>query len=176
MNPKKQQKKEQKEKNEKELEKQIALEKKQEELKNKQKEVENNEEKEVEPEQEPGELDEDKSSLEEGTDGLDSGSEEWNDQDTLQFSLQSGSDPEMFKYQECIQQEVLRLWRPPVGVSKNTEIRAFFYVNKAGYVERFEIIKKSNVLIYDLSILRVAKKFLFDKCLWGKKFTIDFRQ
>jgi len=68
------------------------------------------------------------------------------------------------------------LWRPPVGVPKGTECTICFIVNQSGKIEKFEIIKHSKVLIYDLSISRIAKNFKFDRCLWGKKFTIDFRQ
>jgi hypothetical protein len=51
-----------------------------------------------------------------------------------------------------------------------------FTVDQEGHVEKFEIIQRSPILIYDLSVLRVAKQFEFDQCLWNKKFTIDFRQ
>lgn len=94
----------------------------------------------------------------------------------LCFNLMGESDPKLITYQKHIQTEVERLWRPPVGIPKGTECSLNFYVNTKGKVENFEIIKKSNILIYDLSILRIAKRFEFDKCLWGKKFTIEFRQ
>lgn len=75
-----------------------------------------------------------------------------------------------------IQQEISRLWRPPVGVPKGTECTVRFTINKKGSVDHFEFLKRSKILIYDLSITRVAHKFAFDRSLWGKTFTIDFRQ
>ncbi|MFH0898294.1 MAG: hypothetical protein V1855_01835 [bacterium] len=94
----------------------------------------------------------------------------------LEFSLAHESDVQMKQYHRCVQKEVERLWRPPVGVPKSTECQVGFIINKYGKVEHFEYLKRSNILIYDLSISRVAKKFAFDECLWGKRFTINFRQ
>ena len=75
-------------------------------------------------------------------------------------------------YQKHIQQEVSRIWHPPLGVSRGTESTVQFSVDKHGRIKTFEFIKKSSVLIYNLSITRVAKNFKFNKCLWNKKFTI----
>ncbi len=97
------------------------------------------------------------------------------DQD-LQFSLDYVSNSRLRKYQEYVQKEVGRLWQPPVGVPKSTECQVSFVINKYGKVHRFEFVQRSNILIYDLSISRVAKKFAFNQCLWGKCFTINFRQ
>lgn len=99
-----------------------------------------------------------------------------NHDENLEFSLGDLSDMRLRGYYEYIQKEVSRLWRPPVGVAKGTECSLSFYINSEGKVENFEIIKRSDVLIYDLSVLRVAQNYEFDKCLWGKKFTINFRQ
>jgi hypothetical protein len=79
-------------------------------------------------------------------------------------------------YSRHIQSEIGRLWKPPLGVLKGTTCKIKFTISQDGEVENFDIIKKSNVIIYDLSILRVAHLFKFDKCLWGKSFMIDFRQ
>jgi len=102
--------------------------------------------------------------------------DEEDEPEELHFSLLYESDPLLLQYQRSIQKEVARLWHPPVGVSKNTECSVSFSVNKCGQVEHFEFLKRSKILIYDLSITRVAKKFTFDSCLWGKRFTVDFRQ
>lgn len=95
---------------------------------------------------------------------------------TLVLSLNGNVDPEMTLYQKCIQYEVERLWKPPLGVPRGTTCRISFNVDGKGCVKHFEISKRSEVLIYDLSILRIAHLFKFDKKLWGKNFTIDFCQ
>ena len=79
-------------------------------------------------------------------------------------------------YQRSIQHEVSRLWHPPVGAPKGTTCRVMFSISRYGTVEKFDFVERSKMLIYDLSILRVAKQFKFDECLWGKRFTIDFCQ
>ena len=94
----------------------------------------------------------------------------------LHFNLLGETNNELIKYQENIQKEVARLWKPPIGVPKGTECSIQFEINAKGNVDHFEITSKSNILIYDLSILQVAKNLKFDSSLWNKKFTIDFRQ
>jgi outer membrane biosynthesis protein TonB len=79
-------------------------------------------------------------------------------------------------FTEHIQKEISRLWRPPVGVPKGTECTVKFTVTKKGKVYHFDFLKRSEIVIYDLSVTRIAHKFNFDKPLWGKTFTIDFRQ
>lgn len=103
-------------------------------------------------------------------------------QDTLHFNyadnanLLANMDEDLRVYQKTIQQEVGRLWRPPVGIEKGTTCRILFAVNKIGEVEHFEFVQKSKALIYDCSVKRVAKQFKFATCLWGKRFTVDFCQ
>ena len=99
-----------------------------------------------------------------------------NEEKELNFNLMGESDPNLAIYQKHIQKEVERLWHPPIGVPKCTECTLIFVINSSGNVELFEFVNHSKVLIYDLSISRVAKNFKFDKTLWNKKFTIDFRQ
>jgi len=83
---------------------------------------------------------------------------------------------EMLVYQKRIQQEVQRLWRPPLGVPKGTVCTLLVEVGRDGKIIATDLVDRSNVLIYDLSVMKVAKKFAFHKSLWGKQFKIDFRQ
>ncbi|MBU4269771.1 TonB C-terminal domain-containing protein [Candidatus Dependentiae bacterium] len=96
--------------------------------------------------------------------------------DEMQINLLGEDDQEIIKYQESIQKEVSRLWHPPIGVPKGSECIVRFYIDNSGNVEKYEIMQKSNILIYDLSITQVAKKFKFEESLWGKNFSIHFRQ
>jgi hypothetical protein len=93
-----------------------------------------------------------------------------------EFNFLTLSDQEQAIYHKKIQQEVQKLWRPPLGAPRGTKCVVSFVVGPDGTIESFEIVKRSNMLIYDLSIQRVAMKFKFDKSLWGKKFRIDFQQ
>ena len=62
-----------------------------------------------------------------------------------------------------IQQEVARLWRPPVGVPQGTTCRVSFSVDKKGVVEKAAFVSRSAYVIYDLSIMQVAKQFSFNQ-------------
>ena len=101
---------------------------------------------------------------------------EFDDQEWLNFNLMGESDSRMIAFQQSIQKEVARVWRPPLGVGKGTECVGKFVIDKKGAVDNFELVTRSTVLIYDLSIVRVASDFQFDECLWGKTFVITFRQ
>lgn len=96
--------------------------------------------------------------------------------EVLHFNLMGELDPKVIRYQQCIQYEVDRVWKPPLGVPKGTECIVTFVIDEDGSVKSFNIDKKSKILIYDLSIVRVSKDFRFDKCLWGKSFVVNFRQ
>ncbi len=98
--------------------------------------------------------------------------------EVLEFTSDDSNDydPVLYEYHRAIQIEVARVWHPPVGVEKGTEAVGCFTISKQGEVEAFEFISKSKIVIYDLSIKLAAKKCTFDKKLWGKKFTIAFRQ
>ncbi|MCB9492707.1 MAG: hypothetical protein H6679_00355 [Epsilonproteobacteria bacterium] len=92
------------------------------------------------------------------------------------MSVQSTAQTPENMYHACVQQEVSRLWRPPVGFDKSVKCSGFFSIGTDGKVREFKLISSSGVLIYDLSVTKVAKKFAFNRILWGKSFTIDFAQ
>jgi len=98
-----------------------------------------------------------------------------NEIETIGINL-SQLSKELTVYQECVQKEVLRLWSPPVGIPKGTECTLHFVISDTGKISHVDFIKRSKMLLYDLSIQQVAYRFDFDKRLWGKQFTIDFRQ
>ena len=98
------------------------------------------------------------------------------EEDQLHFNVVGEADPVFIKYQGYVQQEIERTWQPPLGVKKGTECTAVFTIDSDGSVKNFELTKRSKMLIYDLSVIKVSKLFKFDRCLWGKTFKIDFRQ
>ena len=96
-------------------------------------------------------------------------------EESLHFNLMGESDPAMIMYQSKIQQEVDRVWKPPLGVPKGTECEVSFVIGREGKVVDFKIIKSSKIIIYNLSIIRVAKELKFS-FLSGKTFKLNFRQ
>lgn len=83
---------------------------------------------------------------------------------------------QLLLYQAYIQKEIMRLWRPPVGVKKGVESLVYFSVSNQGAIEQAHIVKSSEIVIYDMSIKRVLMAFQFHQSLWGKRFTVNFRQ
>jgi outer membrane biosynthesis protein TonB len=83
---------------------------------------------------------------------------------------------EMGVREKLIQQEVDRVWRPPFGVAKGTECRVLVTVAPDGHVKDVQLISKSKVLIFDLSVLRDIRSMKLDKNFGGKRFSICFRQ
>ena len=94
----------------------------------------------------------------------------------LHFNIMGETDPVMVRYQQQIQEAIDTVWKPPIGVPKGTECHGLFSVDKSGKVIEFKITKQSKVVIYDLSVVRDAKKVPFPKNLWGKTFPVIFRQ
>ncbi len=94
----------------------------------------------------------------------------------LQFDLRGEQDPQNIVYSQAITTAVIKLWHPPIGVPKATEESVRFYTYKNGKVKNFEIIEKSNILLYDLSIVKIAKRLDFGEELGDKIFIIKFRQ
>lgn len=80
------------------------------------------------------------------------------------------------RYIPFVQREIYRLWNPPVGVPKGTAAVLKVAVNPSGTIDDYDVVNPSGCLIFDMSIERIADKFAFDACLWGKTFTVEFRQ
>ena len=98
------------------------------------------------------------------------------DEEQLHFNVLGETDRMFIRFQGYVQQEIERVWQPPLGVPKGTECTGLFKIGKDGSVQKFELLTRSKILIYDLSIIKVSRNFKFDSCLWGKTFSVDFRQ
>ncbi len=104
-------------------------------------------------------------------------SDDTSDDNEEGFSIEGIDDPEAIAhYQRYVQEEIDRVWRPPLGVKKGTVCTVAFAVDEKGVVQTCTFIKRSKVLIYDLSIMRVARALRFHASLWNKQFKIDFCQ
>ena len=94
----------------------------------------------------------------------------------LQHMARNKYSKKHLHYFRMIQEEVTRVWQPPVGIPKGVECTVLFSIGSDGIVKHFELIKRSNMLLYDLSITQAAQDLRFNKSLWGRQFTISFRQ
>ncbi len=95
--------------------------------------------------------------------------------DDESFSV-SFSDKDMILYDNVVRCEIGQRWQSPPGVSKGTECTVRFEIASSGTVKSAELVRRSNVLIFDLGALRAARTCTFARCLWGKIFQVDFRQ
>ena len=97
-------------------------------------------------------------------------------QEQMPINLSDNTDPRCDRYQKEVQREISRVWRPPVGVAQGTECVLMVAVGAEGEVKKVELVTKSKVLVYDLSVLQAAKDFQFSKALWDNSLLITFRQ
>ncbi|MBM3887006.1 TonB C-terminal domain-containing protein [Candidatus Dependentiae bacterium] len=81
--------------------------------------------------------------------------EEGLDESPIHIGVVDAADPVTRYHQRVLSQEITRLWTPPPGVRKGTECSISITFSKEGMVKSFDFIKRSNIPIYDLSILRL---------------------
>lgn len=99
------------------------------------------------------------------------------DDDAIHIGIVDATDPVTRYHQRVVSQEFNRLWQPPVGVRKGTECSVKIILGKSNTIESIDFIKRSNIPIYDLSILRLKlAKFSFPESLQGKKLIVVFHQ
>lgn len=95
----------------------------------------------------------------------------------LHYDFTGHVDRDMMILQLEIQEEIERVWQPPVGVPQGTTTQARLTIDSHGVVSDVEIIQSSPVQIYDMSVIRDAHRFSFShKGLWGKTIDVTFRQ
>ncbi len=79
-------------------------------------------------------------------------------------------------YQAFIQQAISRSWHPPVGIPKGTECAVHIKVDRQGKITSTNITQPSSIIVFTLSIQRALSSCQFNQQLWGKSFTVTFRQ
>lgn len=75
-----------------------------------------------------------------------------------------------------MQKEVVKCWRPPAGVPKECECVIKIVVGTDGKAVDLELLKTSNVLMYDVSARSAMLAMQLPPWAAGKEFTITFRQ
>jgi hypothetical protein len=98
--------------------------------------------------------------------------------DPIHVGIIDSSDPATSYHQRVLGQEISRLWTPPLGVRKGTECSASITIDKGGLIKSFNFVKRSNIPIYDLSILRLKlAKFTLPKDFnTNKRLLVVFHQ
>lgn len=105
------------------------------------------------------------------------GDDDGGNEEIIHVGVVDSTDPVTRYHQRVIGQEFSRLWQPPVGVRKGTECTVKIAIDAKGAVSNIEFIKRSQVPIYDLSILRLKiTKPEFPPSLYGKHMIVVFHQ
>lgn len=95
----------------------------------------------------------------------------------MHYDFTGHVDHGMMVLQLEVQEEIERVWQPPVGVPQGTIVKARLTISPQGAVTDVEIIETSPIQIYDMSVIRDAHRFTFShKGLWGKTIDVTFRQ
>lgn len=71
-----------------------------------------------------------------------------------------------------IQREILKYWKPPMGLPKGIECKVNIKVDKEGKVENLKIEKSSKVLAYDISLRNAILKSVMPHEVKGREFTL----
>ncbi len=99
------------------------------------------------------------------------------DSDAIHVGIVDSSDPVTRYHQRIMNEEFHRLWQPPVGVRKGTECHVRMTFSKDGIITSIEFTKRSQVPIYDLSVLRLKlAKMNIPSIFHGTSRTVVFRQ
>jgi hypothetical protein len=104
-----------------------------------------------------------------------------NNIEEININLRGQKNPQFIAFEKEMQNKISKYWKPPIGVPKATIATIEFLIDKKGLIENFKITEKSNVLIYDLSILKALsmlknKKEKLSYLVQGKKISMDFMQ
>jgi hypothetical protein len=84
-------------------------------------------------------------------------------------------DLQALEMQDAIAGEVHKYWSPPPGISRTAVCEVDVLVSWEGLVN-FTIKKSSNIPMYDVSVRTAMMQISLPKQLWGKNFSIAFKQ
>jgi hypothetical protein len=75
------------------------------------------------------------------------------------------------KLQECL----FDVWTPPTGISSGTFCEVLITIGWDGVILETQFLKKSDILMYDLSVQETVEQVTFPHEVWGKQITITFK-
>lgn len=75
-----------------------------------------------------------------------------------------------------LQKELVRQWKPPIGVSPDCMCEISFSVNAAGTIENLKITKSSGIIMYDISARQALSAMKMPQWTYGKPLVISFKQ
>ena len=75
-----------------------------------------------------------------------------------------------------LQNEIIKCWKPPFGVSPTSACDISFSVSTTGAVQDIVITKSSGALMYDISARQALYAMAMPKWTYGKQLIINFKQ
>ena len=75
------------------------------------------------------------------------------------------------KLQECL----FDLWTPPAGIPSGIFCEALVTIGWDGAILETQFLKKTDILMYDLSVQETLEQVIFPHEVWGKQITIAFK-
>lgn len=85
-------------------------------------------------------------------------------------------EAEALRMQAQLQKEVVKQWKPPIGVSPECSCDISFFINTKGGVENIKIIKNSGVMMFDISTRQALCATKMPQWTYGKTLTFHFKQ
>jgi outer membrane biosynthesis protein TonB len=79
----------------------------------------------------------------------------------------SASDAAALAVQLEIQEELLRVWRPPVGIDEGVSCTITVTLDDTGAAQTVEIVKPSGILLFDVSARAAIQQAVWPRAFWG---------
>ena len=79
----------------------------------------------------------------------------------------SASDAAALTVQLSIQEELLRVWHPPVGIEDGVSCAVLVVLDGNGIVQNIEIKKPSGILLFDVSARAAIQQAVWPRAVWG---------
>jgi outer membrane biosynthesis protein TonB len=79
----------------------------------------------------------------------------------------SSADATALAVQLEIQEELLRVWRPPVGIDEGISCVLKVTLDTNGVVQTLEIVKPSGIMLFDVSARAALQQAVWPRAFWG---------
>lgn len=85
-------------------------------------------------------------------------------------------DLELLQTEEVIQQEIMKYWKPPVGITKDKVCLMLVRVDKKGHARSIKVKKSSGSMANDMCARAALLKVSYPQAVWGQEITVTLGQ
>lgn len=79
----------------------------------------------------------------------------------------SASEAAALSVHYAVQEELLRVWRPPVGIDEGLACTVRVTINAQGIMQTVELLKPSGMLVFDVSARAAVQQAVWPHGVWG---------